>query len=184
MGDKTSMDVIGVVNEQHNQIKKLLTQVAADRGEALESSFCDLRRLIAVHETAEEEIIYPALRSTGDEGKRLADARTAEEAEGTKLLAKLERSSPGSAEFSQMFEEFRTAVLKHATAEETQVLPLLRSTQKPDKLKKMAKAFEAAEKAAPTHAHPHAGTSATANLIAGPALSIMDHVRDAIRQKT
>ena len=178
---QTKTDVTKVITTQHQQVKKLLTAVAAGRGDALRTSFDELRRLIAVHETAEEEVVYPALRSSGADGQRVADARTAEEAEGTKLLATLEGLEPGSAEFTSVFEQFRAAVLKHAAAEEAEVLPLLRKAHKPDMLANMAKAFEVAEKAAPTHAHPRVGTSATANLIAGPALAIMDHVRDAIR---
>jgi len=181
MGATTS-NVIDLIESQHEQIKKLLTQVATDKGEALEASFCELRRLIAVHETAEEEIVYPALRASGDEGRRVAEERTSEEAEGTKVLAKLEEIGPGGGEFMSTFEQFRTAVLSHATAEENHVFPLLRRTQDADALSKMAKAFELAEKAAPTHAHPHAGTSAASNLIAGPALAIMDRVRDAIHK--
>jgi hemerythrin superfamily protein len=178
----TKSDVTELIKAQHEEVKKLLTQVASGSGEALEASFCELRRMIAVHETAEEEIVYPAIRSTGEDGKRIAAARTAEEAEGAKVLAQLEGQTPGSAEFSGLFEDFRKAVLSHAEAEEAEVLPLLRSSQSSDTLARMATAFEIAEKAAPTHAHPHAGTSAAANMIVGPALAIMDHVRDAIRK--
>jgi hemerythrin superfamily protein len=175
-------DVIDVITAQHQEVKRLLTQVVAGSGDALDQSFCELRRMIAVHETAEEEIVYPTIRLAGADGKRVADARTAEEAEGTKVLARLEGMKPGSAEFTALFGEFRAAVLSHAQAEESSVLPLLRSGQTPEALQKMARTFELAEKAAPTHAHPHAGTGATSHLIAGPALAIMDHVRDALRQ--
>jgi len=171
-----------VLETQHEKVKKLLTEVATSHGEAREANFCELRRMIAVHETAEEEIIYPALRSTGEEGKQVAEARTSEEAEGTKVLARLENMGPASAEFSELFGQFQTAVLEHAEAEETQVIPILQRTQKPASLQKMAKAFEVAEKAAPTHPHPHAGTGAASNIIAGPAVAIMDHVRDALHK--
>lgn len=175
-------DVIDVVKSQHEQIKRLLTRVAAGSGAGAQESFCELRRLLAVHETAEEEIVYPVLRATGDEGRRIADARSAEEAEGMKVLAKLESMEPASAEFSKVFEEFRAAVLSHAEAEEAAVFPALRDSQKPDSLRTMAKAFELAEKVAPTHAHPHTPTSALGHLVTGPALAIMDRVRDALHK--
>jgi hemerythrin superfamily protein len=182
MGETRSSNVIEMIETQHEQVKKLLTEVTTARGDALEASFCELRRMLAVHETAEEEIVYPALRASGDAGRAMADARTGEEAEATKMLARLEEMTPRSPDFPQAFEELRTAVLRHATAEEDEVLPELRRTQKPQGLAKMAKAFELAEKAAPTHPHPHAGTSAASHLIAGPALAIMDHVRDALHK--
>jgi hemerythrin superfamily protein len=177
----STADVVEVINAQHQQVKGLLTRVSAASGTELESAFCDLRRMIVVHETAEEEVVYPALRATGAEGQRVADERTKEEQEGTEVLAKLEKLDIGKAEFSTMFEQFRTAVLKHAEAEEATVLPLLRRTQSDENLLKMASAFDLAEKAAPTHAHPHTGTSAVSNIVTGPAVAIMDHVRDALR---
>lgn len=176
-------DVIDVIKAQHQQVARLLTEVAVGTGDALDASFCDLRRLIAVHETAEEEIVYPTLRLTDAEGKRVADARAAEEKEGIKILAQLEGMETGSAEFTTLFATFRSAVVAHADAEESTVLPLLRDTQTPAALRRMARMFELAEKLAPTHPHPHTGTSAASNLITGPALAIMDHVRDAL-QKT
>jgi hemerythrin superfamily protein len=175
-------DVIDVIKAQHQQVARLLTEVAVGTGNALDESFCELRRMIAVHETAEEEVVYPTIRLSGVEGQRVADARTAEEAEGTKVLARLEAMKPGSAEFAELFATFRTAVVSHAEAEESSVLPLLRTGQTPQALRNMARTFELAEKAAPTHAHPHTGTSAASNLVTGPALAIMDHIRDALHK--
>jgi hemerythrin superfamily protein len=183
MAETASKDVIDVILSQHQEIKSLLTQVASSKGEAADSSFCELRRLVAVHETAEEEIVYPVLRTCGDEGKQIADARTKEEAEGNKVLFELEGMEAGSAEFMKTFEQFRKAVLDHAEHEEHEVMPLLRRSQEADRLQSMGRAFEVAEKAAPTHAHPHAPTSATGNIVTGPALAIMDRVRDALRAK-
>jgi hemerythrin superfamily protein len=175
-------DVIEVIKAQHQKVGRLLTEVAVGTGDAVEASFCELRRMIAVHETAEEEIVYPTIRRGGAEGARVADARTAEEAEGTKVLAKLEGMKPGSAEFTALFSEFRAAVVSHSEAEESSVLPLLRSGETPEALRRMARMFELAEQAAPTHPHPHTGTSAASNMITGPALAIIDHVRDALRK--
>ena len=179
---ESTTDVVDLIKAQHQQVKSLLTRVAAGSGTGREESFCDLRRMIVVHETAEEEVVYPALRASGAEGQRVAEARTAEEQEGTEVLSKLEKLDTGGTEFTTLFTKFRNAVLQHAEAEEATVLPLLRSTQTPENLHKMASAFELAEKAAPTHAHPHSGTSAVSNLVTGPAVAMMDRVRDALRK--
>ncbi len=181
MATSTPTDVLDVIESQHNEVKRLFTEVATATGDGLESAFCDLRRTLAIHETAEEEVVYPVLRGIGEEGKRVADARTTEEAEATKMLAKLEDTQTGSKEFTALLEKFRTAVLQHAQAEESQVFPLIR-TQDADSRQRMAAAFQMAEKAAPTLPHPHSGTSLAGNLITGPALSIMDRVRDTLRK--
>jgi hypothetical protein len=78
----STADVVELINAQHQQVKGLLTRVSAASGTDLESAFCDLRRTIVVHETAEEEVVYPALRATSAEGQRVADERTKEEQEG------------------------------------------------------------------------------------------------------
>jgi hemerythrin superfamily protein len=112
----------------------------------------------------------------------VAEERTADEQKGTEVLSRLEKMTVGSTEFTALFTQFRADVLAHAESEEATVLPLLQSTQSPDNLRKMASAFELAEKAAPTHAHPHSGTSAVSNMVTGPAVAIIDRVRDALRK--
>ena len=175
-----AQDVVDVILAQHQQVKQLLSDMASGHGDATET-FCELRRMIAVHETAEQEIVYPVLRSEGDQGRRVVTARTAEEAEGTTVLFELEKLDIGTPKFTALFAKFRTAVLEHAQNEENEVLPLLRK-QSAARRSSMAQAFVAAEKVAPTHAHPHAPTSAVGNLVTGPALAIMDRVRDAIHK--
>jgi len=179
---ESATDVVNLIKAQHEQVKGLLTRVATGSGSELESAFCDLRRMIVVHETAEEEVVYPALRASGAEGQRVVEERTKEEQHGTEVLSKLEDAGVSSGQFSTMFEQFRTAVLNHAEAEEATVLPLLQRTQSEEQLRKMASAFEVAEKAAPTHAHPHTGTSAVSNMVTGPAVAMIDRVRDALRK--
>jgi hemerythrin superfamily protein len=175
-------DVVDIIKTQHKEVERLLTAVASGSGEALEASFCDLRRLIAIHETAEEEVVYPVLRATGDKGTKVVEARTTEEAEGVKVLGELEALGTDSPEFAPKFEKFRKAVLEHASNEEAEVLPLIEKTQNAERRGQMGETFRRAEAAAPTHPHPHAGTSAVSHLVTGPALSIIDHVRDAIHK--
>jgi hemerythrin superfamily protein len=180
----SNQDVTQFILSQHEQVKSLFSQIGAGKGKSAEDAFCQLRRLLAVHETAEEEIVYPVLRAQGDRGKQVVEARLAEESEGKTVLAELEELEVGSAEFEKTFEKFRSAVLEHATHEEQEVLPLLRESQTPDKLQSMGRMFDVAEKAAPTHPHPHGPDSALGNMIVGPAVAIMDRVRDAIKAKS
>lgn len=48
-------DVIAFLTTQHQQIKKLFTDVTAARGDKRREAFAVLRRLPAVHKAAEEE---------------------------------------------------------------------------------------------------------------------------------
>ena len=71
MAHTTSGGVIDVLQSQHEQVKKLLSQIGSGKGASAADDFCELHHKIAVHETAEEEIVYPALRSTGPDGERV-----------------------------------------------------------------------------------------------------------------
>ena len=173
-------DVVDLLVAQHHEIRNLFRSVEQG-GENRSEAFACLVRLLAVHETAEEEVVYPALRSAGPDGERIADARKAEEDEAKKQLADLEKTGVDGEGFDADFDVFRTAVLAHADSEERQVFPLLRRTHDAEKLTKMRSALERAEKMAPTHPHPHAPESAVGNLVAGPFVAIVDRVRDAIR---
>jgi hemerythrin superfamily protein len=157
MATTTSDSVIDTLHSQHAQVKALLTKVGSG-GDGVADAFCELRRMVAVHETAEEQIVYPALRATGAEATRVVEARMTEEAEGVEVLTELEGLEVGSAEFAKLFETFHHAVLDHASAEEREVFPLLASTQTPERLREMARGFDTAEAAAPAHTHPHTGS--------------------------
>ena len=176
----TTGDVVDLLLAQHEEVRQLMSRVQAGGAVGTEAFEC-LVRLLAVHETAEEEVIYPALRSIGEEGERIAEARKAEEAEAKRTLSDLEELGVEGRGFALQFQAFRSDVLAHAEAEEQQVFPLLRRSLDADKLESLRTAVERAEKMAPTHPHPHGPESAIGNLVVGPFVAVADRVRDAIR---
>ena len=52
-------DVVDLLLAQHARIEEQFLLVTGGTGEARRDAFDDLVRLLAVHETAEEEIIHP-----------------------------------------------------------------------------------------------------------------------------
>ena len=52
-------DVVSFLKSQHEEIKSRFQQVSNATGDARQEAFDGLRRLLAVHETAEEEVVYP-----------------------------------------------------------------------------------------------------------------------------
>jgi hemerythrin superfamily protein len=178
-------DIVTVLTEQHDLARALLTELhdafapLQDLFEAAAGPFEDLVRLVAVHETAEEEVVYPVLKSQL-QAADVADPRLTEEHEAKRLLAKLERMA-ALFEFPVALAEFAQVVFDHAEHEEQQVFPLLRDRIDDDQRREMAAAFRAAEASAPTHPHRHAPESAVGNFLIGPVLATIDRVRDAIR---
>lgn len=176
----TTGDIVDLIAAQHDEIRNLFSQLESG-GQGRTDTFECLVRLLAVHETAEEEIVYPALRKAGGEGQAVAEARKAEEDEAKTLLSDLERIGVDGEGFDSQLATVRMAVLEHAAAEERDVFPLLRQSLDADTLHSMRSAFEAAERMAPTHPHPHGPESALGNMIVGPFVAVVDKVRDALR---
>jgi hemerythrin superfamily protein len=177
-------DVVDVLIAQHALIRDLFQEVKTSTGDGQVEAFHRLRHMLAVHETAEEELVHPAARQAvpgGNDG--LVDDRLAEEKAAKQALSRLEELRPGDPEFLEQLDELRLAVLAHARAEERYEFMLLRDELDPDTLSGMATAVKAAEAIAPTHPHPGV-ESATANLAVGPLAAVMDRVRDAIRGTT
>jgi hemerythrin superfamily protein len=178
--DQTNEDVVDLLTAQHQQVKSLFATLRTARGDAAQEPFDQLRKLLAVHETAEEEVVYPALRSLGADD--IVEARLAEEDQAKEALADLEKMGPTAPGFAGELASFEKAVLAHAEAEETEVFPRLRTGIDQDRRRKMAQAVRVAEAVAPTHPHPRGPESAIGNLVVGPVVAIVDRVRDAIRE--
>lgn len=175
-------DVVQLLITQHEQVKTLFGTLRTANGEAATEPFDNLRMMLAVHETAEEEVIYPALRRLGHDD--IVQARLTEEDEAKKTLADLEKIGPTASEFAGTLASFEKDVLAHAEAEEREVFPLLRQGIEPDQLQKMSQMLLAAEAMAPTHSHKMAPKSAVGNLVVGPFVAMVDRVRDAIKDLT
>jgi hemerythrin superfamily protein len=174
--------VVDQLLQDHIEVRSLFTtyenaRTVGERDELFRHIVHDL----SMHETAEEEVVWPVVRTDLADGSALAGARISEEEETDRMMAKLESLDFDSREFSSVFEEFRRAVLAHADREEKEVFPLLRQLDR-GKLTTMATVVEAAKKAAPTHPHPHVPGTAAANLLAGPAAAVVDRTRDSLRK--
>ncbi|MEV4673856.1 MULTISPECIES: hemerythrin domain-containing protein [Actinomadura] len=176
---ETTEDVVDLLRAQHGRIRDLFDEVMHSEGSAREEAFRQLVRLLAIHETAEEEIVHPAARSLPG-GDGIVDDRLAEEREAKELLAELDGMSLDDPRFMKSLDKLRMDVLTHARAEERYEFDRLKVQFSPAQLKGFAAAVRAAEATAPTHPRP--GTeSAAKNMLVGPMAAVVDRVRDMIR---
>ena len=171
-------DVIDLLTRQHEEIRRLFADLELARADAREPLFHELVRLLSVHETAEQELVHPAIRELG--GAEVVEARVAEEHRATELLSTLTKLGPDADGFDTLLEQLRDDVLAHARHEESAEFPILRQGVDRERLVSMAGAVRAAERIAPTRPHPGVESPA-ANFLLGPPLAIMDRVRDAVR---
>ncbi len=176
---KSPTDVVDFLVSQHEQIKVLFAETLAASGEAREKAFVELRRLLAVHETAEEEIVHPRAKRKISDGTAVVDERLHEEHEAKAVLQQLESLDVDSEEFTRELTKLRDAVIDHAEHEEQDEFAKLGEELSADELDRMGRAAQLAEAVAPTR--PHAGVeSQVANLAAGPFAAMLDRARDAI----
>jgi hemerythrin superfamily protein len=172
-------DVVDLLLEQHSQVKSLFRQLAGAEGVQKRELFEDLVRMLAVHESAEEQVVHPMARR--DAGDDVVEARLHEESEAKDALAQLYDMGVDHPEFDTRMAAFAQAVLDHAEHEEHDEFPYLRQNIPAEQLSRMAGAVRAAEAIAPTRPHPAAGESAIANMMAGPPAAVFDRMRDAVR---
>jgi hemerythrin superfamily protein len=172
------VDVVDLLLTQHARIEEQFLLVVGAEGKDRQEAFDDLVRLLAVHETAEEEVVHPLSRTIADDG--VVDERLREERQAKEMLKELIDADVDSDGFETSLLLLRNAVLTHARHEERYEFPRLRAKVPVDRLRSLAETVRVAEAAAPTRPHPGA-ESATANLVAGPALAVADRIRDLVR---
>ncbi|TDC06608.1 hemerythrin domain-containing protein [Streptomyces sp. 8K308] len=174
-------DIIAVLMRQHGDIRNLFDEVEHTTGEERRNAFRRLVRLLATHETAEEEVIHPYARDTFDGGEEVVAERLTEEREAKELLARLDSMDSDADEFLRHLGILRTLVMTHARAEERYEFAQVRRHASRAQLSAMATAIQAAEATAPTRPHPGV-ESAGANIALGPVAAVVDRTRDAMRR--
>ncbi|MGK5637527.1 hemerythrin domain-containing protein [Streptomyces sp. URMC 126] len=174
-------DVVGLLTAQHGWIRDLFDEVERTEGDERRDAFRRLVRLLAVHETAEEEVVHPFVRRSVDGGKDIAEDRLAEEREAKEALKRLDGMDPDDPEFLPGLLALRSAVTEHARAEERYEFAQLRRLDDPGKLAAMARSVKAAEAMAPTRPHPGV-EGAAKNMTLGPLAALVDRTRDAVRK--
>ena len=111
-------DVVAMLMRQHGDIRNLFDEVERTAGDERRAAFRNLVRLLAVHETAEEEVIRPFTRTSVPDGAKVADERLAEEREAKELLSRLDGMDTDDAKFLPELQTLRLDVMKHARAED------------------------------------------------------------------
>ncbi|MGK5546153.1 hemerythrin domain-containing protein [Streptomyces sp. URMC 127] len=176
-----SIDVVALLMNQHAEIRSLLDEVLERTGEERRHAFRRLVHLLAVHETAEEQVVHPYARRATEGGEHVVADRLKEEDEAKRTLKRLEHMDPDGPAFVEEFITLRDSVRAHARAEETYEFTRLLDAGDPARLQALAKAVRAAEAVAPTHPHPGTETAGK-NALFGPPAAVADRARDAVRK--
>ncbi|GIE42472.1 hemerythrin [Actinoplanes lobatus] len=165
-GETSGRSIVDVVGEEHRQILALTGRLRSDPADERAASV--LIAVVSRHLCAEEQYLYPAVRSAVPGGDLIADRELAEDA---RLLRLLSDGDVGG---------FGAAIERHVAADAAELLPLLEQMVPAEDLIRLGNRFETAEEAAPTRPHPATPSSPPWNKVVDPIVGVVDKVRDAV----
>ena len=179
-GQMAGQDVVDFLTSQHSQIEQLFAEVTNAEPEKRAEVFLCLVRLLAAHETAEEEVVHSAVKGEPD-GEAVVASRLEEEGRAKDVLHDLEKMDPTTDDFLAQLDDLKGSVIDHAERGEGQEFPILERMQDLERLEKMRSMVEMVESMAPSHPHPHGPDSAIGNMLVGPFVALADGFRDALK---
>jgi hypothetical protein len=176
-GETTGRNVVDVVTQQHRELLRLCDELTAapDDQRLAGVVVAELSR----HLSAEEQYLYPAVRSTVPGGEDLADRELAEDHQLLVTLQQLQRDG-GADRVAEVVE----AVRRHVAADAEELLPVLVQMVPIEDLIRVGNRFETAEEAAPTRPHPGTPSTPPWNKVVDPAVAVVDKLRDAVTGRT
>ena len=132
------------------------------------------------HEAAEQEHLWPAVRSHLADGDALAEHALAQDQQATDLLVEIGRTDPGDASLDELVNKLETASYGHAAFED-RVLLKLTATLDLDESKALGASFSRAESNGPTRPLRHAPARPDRTVkVAGAAGAILAPARDPV----
>src|SRR4051812_41135802 len=128
------------------------------------------------HSVAEEVLVYPEVerKVSAEEAEHARE----EHAEAEETLARLEKLDADDPAFDDELAELMREIRHHIEDEEGQMFAHMRQVIDADELRRLGARVEAFKKVAPTRPHPNVPNEALPRLVAGPAASLFDRMRD------
>jgi hemerythrin superfamily protein len=170
-------DGIELLTQQHTRIRQLFDETLGAVGPERADAFYRLRRLLAVHEAAEEQFIHPRARWVLHDGDPIANTRLSEEVAAKQSLVDLEQCDPDGAEFTEGLRRLRADVSAHAEAEEQEEFAKLGNALDDPQLRRLSHLLRTAEALAPTQPHPDLALGGE-NAFGGSFVTLFDRARD------
>jgi HAD superfamily hydrolase (TIGR01509 family) len=143
-----------------------------------------LASLLARHEAAEQEAVYPVLDKIAG-GARLRETAVAQErALDRALLSLLRRSTfaVGRRALRRRLARFEEQLAEHSSFEEEQVFPALRANEDVSKRQMMGAWVAHAERVAPIRPHPRLPRRLASLAVLAPPLAAADRLRERFRR--
>ena len=140
--DKQDMSVQDVIRADHAKTKTLFTEIASTEDpQKIQEYFGQLYKDLTAHALAEEEVVYPAVRSYYSETQELYD----EQSEMKVVLDEIKAMSPSSSEFKDKVKHLQDITEEHIRQEENDVFAKIRENFSSAQSEQLATQFKSAK---------------------------------------
>ncbi|MQA77338.1 MAG: hemerythrin domain-containing protein [Streptosporangiales bacterium] len=177
-------DLVDVIIADHREMEALFTELEHERRDSDPGRRRDLvDHLITElvrHAVAEEQYLYPEARAVLYDGDDIADRELDEHAAAEALMKRLEAFDVTVPEFAVLLAQLIKQTRQRVEEQEANLLPRLRTTCDPARLRELGERFRAGKQAAPTRPHPAVPHTPPADKILTPGTGLIDRLRDAL----
>lgn len=142
--DKKDMDIRDLIRLDHNKVNTIFTEIGATEDAAkLEELFGQMYKDLLAHAKAEEQVIYPKVRSFyGNENtQELFD----EQAEMERMLNEIKSISPTNSQFKEKIKQLMEAVGDHVRQEESTMFAAIGKNFNEQEREQLASEFKSAK---------------------------------------
>src|SRR4028118_723520 len=133
------MSIRDLLRMDHTKADTLFAEIlGADEPQKIAEYFKQLYKDIKVHGTAEEQVLYPAIRPYYEHTQEIYQQTD----EVMEMLDEIKPLEPASSEFKEKIEQLRTATRNHINQEEKDIFTLIRDNFSDEQQKQMATEFK------------------------------------------
>jgi hemerythrin superfamily protein len=142
--DKRDMNIQDALRLDHNKVNVLFAEIAQSKDpQKIQEYFGQLYKDLTVHAEAEEETVYPRVRSFYGETdtQELYD----EQAQMKRLLDEIKSIDPSTSQFKDRVKNLADIVMDHVRQEESTMFAAIRNNMSTEQSEQMATEFKAAK---------------------------------------
>lgn len=142
--DKQDMDIRDLIRLDHNKVNTIFTEIGATEDVSkLEELFGQLYKDLLAHAKAEEQVVYPKVRSFygNDNTQELFD----EQAEMEQMLNEIKSINPANSQFKDKIKQLMGAVGDHVRQEESTMFAAIGNNFNEQEREQLASEFKSAK---------------------------------------
>ncbi|HEY9813682.1 MAG TPA: hemerythrin domain-containing protein [Candidatus Sericytochromatia bacterium] len=137
--DRSDMTIGEILRMDHTKVNTLFAELlGSDDPQKIQEYFGQIYKDLSAHSAAEEQVVYPAVRSHYEKTQDLYS----EQAEMKQMLDQMMSLNPSDANFKANAENLMKSVQHHVTQEENDMLPKLRDHFSSEQQQQMATEFK------------------------------------------